>query len=502
MSPRLVALLVAALLAAALGTASLASAPDSLSRDEADLHLLSRTVFAVTPDDVARMRARGADAWLQEQLHPAPEPELEARLALFTGYGLSPREVLLQQYETRYEIAADGRREVDTCTPVDRLAERQLLMAAESRNQLRELMVDFWFNHFNVCVERKDLIDWSLPDYVERGLRPHALGRFRDLLGSVARHPAMLVYLDNWLSNAHGEGGVNENYARELLELHTVGAHAGYTQADVRAVALALTGWTTTDRGEGSPHAVPGCLEFRFDPTLHQPGQRHIAFLGTTLPDGGVAQGEAVLDLLARHPATARRLVTKLATRFVDDQPPAELVERGARVWLRTDGDLAAVMECLLTSPEFRRQAYVRSKLKTPFELVAGTLRVLEAPIEPGIADEETQKAGEIAPLEALDRLGEPLFRCLTPNGWPQRAVERQHPAALAQRYETMGALSRRYAEPLAERHGVRTNEDLARRLLPAGMSSATVTLVGGLDGFSPVETASQVLSTPDFQLR
>lgn len=500
MSLRLLVVLIAALLTAA-GTASLASAPDALDGREADLHLLNRAVFGVKPEDVARLRARGADAWLQEQLHPQPEPDLEARLALFHGYGLSPREVLMQQYENRYEVAADGRREVDTLAPVDRLIERQLLMAAESRNQLRELMVDFWFNHFNVCVERKDLIDWSLPSYVEQGLRPHALGRFRDLLGAVAKHPAMLVYLDNWISSAHGDGGVNENYARELLELHTVGAYAGYTQADIRAVALVFTGWTTIDRGlQDTPSQ--DCLSFHFDPGYHAPGKRHLPFFGVTLEDGGVEQGEAVLDLLARHPATAHRIVKKLATRFVDDQPPAELVERGAQVWLRTDGDLAAVMECLLTSPEFRQRGFVRSKLKTPFELVAGTLRVLEAPVGPGMANAETHHAGEIGPVDAMERLGEPIFRCLTPNGYPERAVARQHPAALAQRYETMAALSRRYAPLLARRHGDTTNVQVARRLLPTGMAPSTAEMVVELGDFAPADAASQVLSSPDFQLR
>src|SRR5262249_7649149 len=227
-----------------------------------------------------------------------------------------------------------------------------------SERQLQEVLTDFWFNHFNVDarkIEDKPVV----LEYERDVIRPRVLGRFRDLLGATAKSPAMLFYLDNWLSRANG---LNENYGRELMELHTLGVDGGYTQNDVVNVARAFTGWTMR-----KPHEATG---FVFDPKMHDRGPKKI--LGRLLPaNRGIEDGEEVLDLLARHPSTARFIASKLARRFVADDPPQALVDRAAKVFLKSDGDLRAVVQIILTSPELYAASAMRAKAKTPFEFVA-----------------------------------------------------------------------------------------------------------------------------------
>src|SRR5438067_10638629 len=265
--------------------------------------------------------------------------------------------------------------------PIRIVAEMQaarLVRAIESEWQLEEVMVDFWFNHFNVHAAKGE-VKWYLTSYERDVIRPHALGRFGELLRGTATHPAMLFYLDNWLStrpnftvpfgaNRGRRAGLNENYARELMELHTLGVDGGYTQKDVTEVARAFTG-CTIDRPRDD-------ARFVFRPLTHDRGEKTV--LGTRLPTGGGREdGERVLDLLLRHPSTATFIATKLVRRFVADEPPPALVERVAATFRRTEGDVKAMLRTILASPEFWAPEARGAKIKKPFEYVASGVRAV-----------------------------------------------------------------------------------------------------------------------------
>ena len=293
---------------------------------------------------------------------------------------------------------------------VAQLQAAKLLRAVESERQLLEVMTDFWFNHFNVFIG-KPQARVLVTEYEREVIRPNALGKFRDLLGAVAHSPAMLAYLDNAQSVApdspagRRQGrGLNENYARELLELHTLGVDGGYTQQDVTEAARILTGWTPAAgrfaRGGGSS---------TFLALAHDPGEKTV--LGTRFEPGGEQEGEKLLDLLARHPATARFLATKLARRFVADDPPSALVSEVAGVYEKTGGDIREMLRAILYSKEFWSEDSFRAKAKRPFELVASTIRALDADLEP------TPQL-----LGLLERMGEPLYMCQPPTGYDDTA--------------------------------------------------------------------------------
>jgi uncharacterized protein (DUF1800 family) len=324
------------------------------------------------------------------------------------------------------------------------LAPSVLLRAALSDRQLLEVMTAFWENHFSVSADKMPN-PFALVDY-DHTIRAHALGKFRDLLGAVAMSPAMLFFLDNYQSSvdslhpnamewkieqrraAHPplgdtslvhmvkrrRAGINENYARELMELHTLGVDGGYSQRDVQEVARCLTGW-------GIDNFLLGGT-FAFQPTQHDAGEKVV--LGVTIPGGrGIEDGQQVLDILARHPSTAHYLAKKLVIHFVSDSAPTALVERVARTYLHTDGDIREVMRTIITSPEFNsRQAY-RAKVKTPFELVASILRVMNAP-----PDTTPQN------VQLLARLGQPVFGRATPDGWPDQGAAWMNTGALLNR--------------------------------------------------------------------
>jgi uncharacterized protein (DUF1800 family) len=292
----------------------------------------------------------------------------------------------------------------------------KLARAVASERQLEEVMTDFWENHFSVFTG-KGLTRLYVPAYDRTVIRPRAMGRFRDLLGAVARSPAMLFYLDQFQSTVDSthtplrsarlprvraglrRRGLNENFARELLELHTLGVDGGYTQRDVVEVARALTGWTMNPR-QGA--------EFVFRPEIHDADPKLV--LGHRLAGGrGIEDGEEVLDLLARHPSTARFIARKLTVRFVSDDPPAALVERAAATFLRTDGDIRETVRIIVTSPEFFSRAAYRAKVKSPFELVASALRAL------GARADTTARSAQMVAF-----LGAPIFGHQAPNGWPE----------------------------------------------------------------------------------
>jgi uncharacterized protein (DUF1800 family) len=245
-------------------------------------------------------------------------------------------------------------------------AAREILRDLYSPAQLREQMTWFWFNHFNVQQSKAD-IRMMVADYEDRAIRPHALGRFRDLLAATLHHPAMLRYLDN-AENASGH--INENYARELMELHTMGVGSGYTQSDVQELARCLTGVGIDAKPEDpklKPELQPQLVRdglFEFNPARHDYGDK--TFLGHTIKGTGLAEVDEVLDILAREPATARHISQELAVFFVSDTPPPALIDRMAQVFLRSDGDIATVLSAMFRSPEF---AVSRAEVQRPGSL-------------------------------------------------------------------------------------------------------------------------------------
>ncbi|MBI2819774.1 MAG: DUF1800 domain-containing protein [Acidobacteria bacterium] len=328
---------------------------------------------------------------------------------------------------------------------IQELSAAKLTRAIYSERQLQELLTDFWFNHFNVFAG-KGADRWLLTSYERDTIRPHVLGKFQDLLIATAKSPAMQFYLDNWQSadpeafdrmqqqqqarrqrlqgrfgmgmpaqrpNPQRRRGLNENYARELMELHTLGVEGGYTQKDVAELARVFTGWTIRQ-----PRRNP---EFYFEARLHDPGTKVV--LGKKIRGGGMREGEQVLEMLAHHPSTARFLSTKLAQRFVSDQPPASLVDRMTAAYQKSDGDIRTVMRAMIYSPEFWSRESYRAKIKKPLELVASTVRAagFDGDVPPGL-------------VEWTARLGEPLYQCQPPTGYSDQAEAWVNTGALLNR--------------------------------------------------------------------
>ena len=435
------------------------------------LHVLNRLAFGPAPGDLERVTRMGASAWIAEQLHPerlALPSWLASQLATLRTPGETQRELVRQYREMARE--AKQARQAEAAPPDGKkppteeggerrrqiaaiyaeAGEERLLQALSSPRQLQEVLVDFWFNHFNVF-QGKGLDRVLVESYERQAIRPNVLGRFRTMLGATATHPAMLFYLDNWLSVAPGHqprrglagagaaakaGGLNENYAREVMELHTLGVDGGYTQQDVTELARILTGWTMLPQQQerrrvvdGMDDAAPGHGDsiFGFDPERHDDGTK--TWLGHGIAPGGRAEGEFALDVLARHPATARHIAFKLARRFVADAPSPALVERLARRFLATDGDLRAVMRSLVDAPEFRDPRPL--KFKTPYQYVLSAVRAS------GIV------TTNVKPLMAqLTQLGQPLYGCQTPDGYHDTEADWLNPDAITQRVNFATALA------------------------------------------------------------
>jgi uncharacterized protein (DUF1800 family) len=304
------------------------------------------------------------------------------------------------------------------------LVEGKLLRAIYSDRQLEEVLTDFWYNHFNIFLE-KGADRYLVTEYERDVIRPHVLGNFRDLLEATAKSPAMLFYLDNWQSvgtnvpqarggNKQARRGLNENYGRELMELHTLGVDGGYTQKDVTEVARCFTGWSIQQPQRGG--------NFTFNPRLHDKGEKTV--LGVTIPaGGGIEDGEKVLDILSNHPATAHFISRKLAMRFVADEPPATLVDHMAQTFQKTNGDLREVMRTMLNSKEFWSVGAYRSKLKSPLELVASAVRAVNGDVDYAFA-----LANQVA------QLGEPLYRKSEPTGYSNSSKEWLNSAGLLAR--------------------------------------------------------------------
>jgi uncharacterized protein (DUF1800 family) len=461
-----------------------------LTEDEAILHALNRLGYGPRPGEIKYVRQMGLEKWVEQQLHPESldDSALNERLKkyptltmssqkLLDQYpppnqaakkeGLSKAEFKAEQREKRRDaldqVKETGDANMDKAQEqlakmqgpnriVAELSMAKLDRAIYSQRQLEAVMEDFWFNHFNVFAN-KGADKWMVTAYARDTIRPRAMGKFQDLLVATAKSPAMLFYLDNWLSadpaafqhmkselaarssryqGIFGPGappryppgnrpaakkqedrGLNENYGREVMELHTLGVDAGYTQQDVNAMAETLTGWTVRE-----PRKDP---EFHFDERIHGRGKQVV--MGHAFSDGGMKDGEEVLKFLANHPSTGIFISRKFARHFVSDNPPESLVQRMAENYAATQGDIRSLLKTMIYSPEFWSRDAYRAKVKTPFELVVSTARALDANVSISL------------PLaQWVGRMGEPLFLCQPPTGYSDKAETWVNTGALLNR--------------------------------------------------------------------
>jgi len=449
-----------------------------LTERQAAAHLLSRFTYGATPGQVDAVVKMGLESWWAQQLAAElPDDSLAPCLSRYDALQLTNQQVAAL-YPRTGQVARmaikDGVIDKDS-VKTDRAAYREairnymqekglkpeqelfrqffcqkVLRAAYSRNQLQEVMTDFWFNHFNVSITKNDCAEF-IPAYERDVIRPNALSHFSDLLLKTAKSPAMLYYLDNFSSSAplpagqRADGevgapaggdstvmaqiqqfrknrGLNENYAREVMELHTLGVDGGYTQQDVTQAARVLTGWTVypmNDAGKGIINrfsedqlASRGFVhegDFLFNANRHDKGEKIV--LGHTFPaGGGYDEGVTLLEILAHHPSTARFIARKLAVRFVSDDPPTALIDKMAKTFLEKDGDIRQVLITMVTAPEFWSPAAVREKTKSPFELAIGAVRSLHGVIE------------QPYPLyNWVSRMGEKKYYYQAPTGFPDK---------------------------------------------------------------------------------
>jgi uncharacterized protein (DUF1800 family) len=460
-------------------------------------------------EEARRLRPPLNELLTPEQSRDLQRGTAEERLAVITSLDAEKRKLVFRALPPQIaQMLPDPyRREAlaisnPQAAVMTELVEAKLHRATYSTRQLEEVLVDFWLNHFNVY-SQKGQVRMMLTSYERDAIRPHVLGRFRDMLLATARHPAMLFYLDNYQSQAprtdvqppvlpNGavarQPGLNENYGRELMELHTLGVDGGYTQQDVVNVARAFTGWTIFNPAQYG--------EFQFNPATHDRGEKVV--LGQTIPrGGGESDGLTVIDILAKHPSTARFISRKLAQRFVADNPPQTLVDRMAATFTKTDGDLRAVMETLLTSREFLSEGAYQAKMKSPLEMVVSALRALNA-----------EMTDSTATAQRLAELGQPLYGKVEPTGYPNTGESWASSASLLGRMNFATAL---LAGQIA---GVKIKADE----LPSGDVRRAVTgLIGvepsadvvaaidkSADGRAPAPTVlvTVLIGSPDFQKR
>src|SRR5947209_17661348 len=444
--------LLAGLIAFAMLTG--ATSDTKLNDRERALHVLNRLAFGPRPGDVDAVMKDGVNVWIEQQLHPEaiPDRAVEARIAALPTMKLSNAQIVKTYYEPvvmavkkakaeakNGDVDKDeAQREYLRDVPPDQrpqmvmndLLTERIVRAAESDRQLNEVMVDFWMNHFNVFAG-KGIDRFLLTSYERDVIRPHIWGRFEDLLMATAKSPAMLFYLDNARSM---NGKLNENYAREIMELHTLGVDGGYTQKDVTELARVLTGWTMTGERDGGPGAA-----FIFRPMLHDAGSKTI--LGIQFPPGGgIAEGEKLIHVLAHYPATAHHIAFKLCQRLVADDPPRALVDRVAEKFLASDGDLRETVRAVISSPEFWDSKSYRAKVKSPFEYAISAVRAVNAQIT---------DATPIA--RALQQIGEPLYGAQPPTGYSDKAGVWINTGALMNRLNFALALA---SNKLAGIHG------------------------------------------------
>jgi uncharacterized protein (DUF1800 family) len=526
-----------------------------LTEDEAILHALNRLAYGPRPDDIERVRQMGLEKWIDQQLNPEKinDSAVEARLAdyktlkmsstkLLDEYpppnqaakkeGVTPKEFKQerqQQAQQQVQQAGNSGGQGQARTQLEKiqgpqriiveLSMAKLTRAVYSERQLAEVMDDFWFNHFNVFAG-KGADRWMLTAYERDTIRPHVLGKFQDLLLATAKSPAMLFYLDNWLSAdpiaaqqmqrelaqrrqrfqgifgggfpppprtfpapsnqpqpnrvppKQQERGLNENYGREVMELHTLGVDGGYTQQDVIQMAKCLTGWTVRE-----PRRNP---QFFFDDRIHAQGPKVV--LGRTFNYGGMKDGEEALKMLAHYPSTAKFISSELARHFVSDNPPQPLVGRMSQTFLSSDGDIKAVLRTMIYSPEFWSREAFRAKVKTPFELAVSTARALN---------------GEVSvPLQLgqwVGRMGEPLYQCQPPTGYSDKAETWVNTGALLNRLN--------FALALATNHLAGATTDLSTLFGQDAGTDPHMALSRAIDIFLDGQVAAETRATLEQRL-
>jgi uncharacterized protein (DUF1800 family) len=569
----------------ALLSAPLAPAAPAQEARERAAHALARLSFGARPGEIDRVAREGVENWIARQLDPRgiEESALEARLRGLRTHGLPTSELM-----AGWEVPPEARRELRRAVAerddsdsgqrtrrdvvrryasqmqgqprqvAEELQQARLLRAVYAERQLEEVLVDFWFNHFNVFSGKRP-ISFLIAEYERDVIRRHVWGRFEDLLVATAQSPAMLVYLDNALSvdpeaakraresmeagrrgfgaggrgrggrgglgdpamrgrggfgggrmrggagggKAGGRGddaraaemrlvaqrrtGLNENYARELLELHTVGVDGGYTQQDVVEVARVFTGWTVQGLLQQQPR-------FAFEARMHD--ERPKTVLGERVPGSGLDEGLHVLKRLAAHPATARHVALKLARRLVADEPPAAIVDRATEAFTRSGGNLREVVRAIVAAPEFFDPALRHAKVKTPLEFVASALRATDA--EVGSAADLARRLGE---------MGMPLYGCQPPTGYADTADAWVSSSGLLARLNfaldlVAGEVPGVRVDLAAIGGGAPSREALLAHLLPMPLSEATrATLDESLD-LPPARVAGLALGSPEFQRR
>ena len=507
---RKIATLTLALLVAGAGVAA-----QEPSRP--DLQFLNRITYGATARDVEAFRTLGREGYLKRELAYHGDEGLPAEALSFIAAlpvsSTRPQDLAEQVKAARraaFAMSADEKK--DAAKQLRRefaqldfqVFERRTVRALLSPHQLQEMLTWFWFNHFNVFQNKKQ-VRFLLSDYEERAIRPHVLGRFRDLLRAVLMHPAMLVYLDN-AENA--KDAINENYARELMELHTLGVNGGYTQGDVQALARILTGagLDLSGRPDGRRGNYFKQGLFAFHPSRHDAGAK--VFLGQSFPGSrDFSEIERSLDLLCRHPSTAKFITRKLAVYFLADDPPQKTLDLMAATFQQSDGDIGATLMALFASREFADPAYAGKKFKDPVQYVYSALRLLY----PG------QVLRNYRPVAgALAQLGEPVYGRQTPDGYGMREKDWASSDQMVKRFELargfVGARGRLFVTMDAIDAGIdprklaraRNEHPIERAriepLLSPLLSQRTSEMLSKTE--SPDEWAALLLSAPEFMYR
>jgi uncharacterized protein (DUF1800 family) len=504
-------------------------------RDSA-FHALNRLAYGARPGEADSIARVGVMKWIEQQLDAdhVPDPRIAERERQFKildydrgDLATRYRDAQRERQRMQREAAATGdSTQMRTARPMQEfrqlggeLQQLAIVRAAVSERQLREVMVDFWTNHFNVFVG-KGADRFLVPSYIEETIRPRALGRFDDLLIATAESPAMLFYLDNAQSVAPGSTppaqrrpfslgrrrfgmnempeerrqrlqrrapptGINENYARELLELHTLGVDGGYTQQDIIQVARIFTGWSIEppDRGSG----------FVFRDWAHDHGTKHV--FGLTLDDDGKDEGIKLLKFLANEHATMHHVSAKLCARFVSDEPPDGCVDAAVAAWQKTHGDIRAVLRAIFTSPDFWSAQAVRSKVKTPFEFVVSAVRAT------GVEPDDTPRLAQL-----VARLGEPLYQQPAPTGYAETEAHWVNSGALLARMNAAMMLAKDCSSiPNIDDHA-QLVDAIDQKLLAGTMSAHTKSVI--LEQLTDINDPTQArtmavglaLGGPDFQ--
>jgi len=439
-----------------------------------------------------------------EQMRVAMSGTQEEKLALLDSFDREKRRQVLRMLPMQAMATMPAlRREAMALSQPQQfvnfeLTEQKLLRAVYSNRQLQEVLVDFWMNHFNVF-NGKGPNRILLTSFERDAIRPYVFGKFKDMLLATARHPAMLYYLDNWQSQSPRDDlpappagarrpGLNENYGREIMELHTLGVDGGYTQADVIAVARAFTGWTIYD-----PQRF---AEYQFNPAFHDRKEKVI--LGHVIPAMGAEQdGVQVIDLLAHHPSTAAFISRKLAQRFVADDPPKSLVDRMAETFLKTDGDLRAVLQTLFSSTEFLSDAAWQAKVKSPLEMVVSAVRSVGGDV-----------SDTFVLAQRIADLGEPLYGKVEPTGYPNTSEAWTNTAGVLGRINFASALTSDQIPGVKvdrDRFSGKRASDVAADLLNGAPSASTLAAIEKGAGGSAATSSllpALVIGSPDFQRR